>query len=291
MTERTLTRPPRPMAPRAATTGGEVKPAGTVRFGAVSKPQGRRIMVYGPGGIGKTSLALLAPGPVAVFDLDESLPDLSVGGQLEGLDVRAVEGIGTWAELRSALQGGGWDDIQTVVIDSVTRAEELATAHTLETVPHEKGQKVNRIEDYGFGKGYTHVYETFLTLLGDLDRHVRAGRHVILIAHDCTANVPNPQGDDYIRFEPRLQAPTSGKASIRLRLREWLAFLFFVGYDLDVKNGVARGENTRSIYTCEMPHCMAKRRPLLDVEGVATQDVVPYEDERDGTIWRMIFGE
>ena len=174
MAERTLTRPPRPAAPKATATSAAIKPAGNVRFGAVSKPQGRRIMVYGPGGIGKTSLALLAPGPVAVFDLDESLPDLSVGGQLEGLDVRAVEGIGTWAELRSALQGGGWDDIQTVVIDSVTRAEELATAHTLETVPHEKGQKVNRIEDYGFGKGYRHIYEVFLTLLGDLDKHVRS---------------------------------------------------------------------------------------------------------------------
>src|SRR5690606_41783294 len=49
------------------------------------------------------------------------------------------------------------------------------------------------VEGYGFGKGYTHVYDTFLHLLAELDRHVREGRNVIGIAHECTANVPNPR--------------------------------------------------------------------------------------------------
>jgi len=79
------------------------------------------------------------------------------------------------------------------------------------------GVAIRRLEDYGFGKGCQHVYETFLPLLSDLDQHVRAGRNVALILHDCTATVPNPKGEDYIRWEPRLQSPASGKASIRLR--------------------------------------------------------------------------
>ena len=35
--------------------------------------------------------------------------------------------------------------------------------------------------------------------LADLDRHCRAGRHVVLICHDCTSTVPNPAGEDWLR--------------------------------------------------------------------------------------------
>lgn len=233
---------------------------------ALSKPQprGQRIALYGTGGIGKTSLAALAPGRKAFFDLDESASVL-------GLNIEIVVGVETWKDLREAIASPVASNADIIVIDSVTRAEELAVAHTLATVPHEKGYPIRRIEDYGFGKGYQHVFDTFLPLLSDLDAHARAGRHVILIMHDCMSSVPNPQGDDYIRYEPRLQNPSSGKGSIRLRLKEWVDHLFFIGFDIDVKDNKAKGSGTRTIYPVEMPHCMAKsralREPLEYVDG------------------------
>ena len=160
-------------------------------------------------------------------------------------------------------------------------AEELAVAWTIGNVPHEKGNRIVRIEDYGFGKGYQHVYETFLTLLGDLDRHVRAGRNVILICHDCCTNVPNPQGEDWQRYEPRLQSPSSGKASIRLRVREWADHVFFLGYDVDVKEGKGHGCGTRTLWPVEMPHCMAKSRRLADPIPVYPNDAA---------VWTALFG-
>lgn len=257
-------------------------PSRRVSFDAI-EPQGHRIGLYGPGGIGKTTLAMTAPGPVGVIDLDDSLPILRPS--LGDLAIRRVAGISSWQDIRDALHSGGWDEVKTVVIDSGTKAEELAMEWTLRNVKHEKeGVAIRRIEDYGFGKGYQHLYETFLQLLGDLDQHVRVGRNVVLILHDCTANVPNPKGEDYIRWEPRLQNPSSGKASIRLRIREWLDHLLYVGYDVECSkqhNGKAQGHGTRTIYPQEMPWCMAKSRCLAE-----QIELVQF----DTTLWTKLFG-
>jgi len=268
--------PPRPLARPSAP-----RPPATVTFGAIPQGAGHRVVLYGPGGSGKTTAATLAPGPVAFFDLDDSLPRLR--NQLpDGVDVRVVDGITSWSGIRAALHGDGWDDVRTLVIDSATRAEELAVEHTLATVPHDKGHRVQRLEDYGYGKGFTHVYDVFLPLLGDLDQHARAGRHIILICHDCTANVPNPTGEDWIRYEPRLLSPASGKASIRLRTREWADHVLFIGYDVNVKDRKGTGSGTRTVYPCELPHCMAKSRTLAEP--------MPLE-RHDPTLWTRLLTE
>jgi hypothetical protein len=249
--------PPAPPAPVA-------RPR--VSFGQIQTSAGHRVVLYGPGGIGKTTLASWAPGPVAFFDLDDSLPRLR--GKLEGggslPNIRPVSGVDTWAQLRATLASDGWDDIKTICIDSATKAEELAVAHTLETVMAD-GKKVSSIEGYGYGKGYGFVFDTFLPLLADLDRHSRTGKHVLLICHDCTTSVPNPAGEDWLRYEPRLQSPTSGKSSIRLRVREWADHVLFIGYDVAVnKDGKGSGSGTRTLYPTEFPHCMAKSRTTMD---------------------------
>ena len=226
-----------------------------ITFGKIPVNIGQRVLLYGPGGIGKTTLANSAPGEVAFFDLDESLSRLKFENPPLPVD------CDSWQSLRASLQMEWPASVKTLVIDSVTRAEEMCIAHTLSTVKHEKGHLVTKLEDYGYGKGYQFVFETFLPLLGDLDRHCRAGRHVILIAHDCTTNVPNPAGDDWLRYEPRLQSPTSGKASIRLRAREWADHVLFFGYDVAVdKEGKGKGSGTRTLWPAELPHCMAKSR-------------------------------
>lgn len=248
-----------------------------VQFGKIATAAGHRVVLYGPGGIGKTTLAACAPGPVGFIDLDESLPRLRSQFDDAGLTDRVmpVTGVETWAQLREALQSDGWDSVKTIVIDTLTRAEELAVTHTLETVPHEKGHRVQRLEDYGYGKGFTHVYDTFLPLLADIDRHCRAGRNVVLICHDCTSTVPNPAGEDWIRYEPRLQSPASGKSSIRLRVREWADHVLFYGYDVAVnKDGKGQGCGSRTIYPAELPHCMAKSRTCQTPIPVTKTDVL-----------------
>ena len=266
------TAPPPPAAPAKA----------GVAFGSIATGAGFRAVIYGPGGIGKTTLAAAAPGPIGYFDLDDSLPRLrgNLGAAVDNLKV--VTGMDSWGALRGALAAPGWNGINARVIDSLPRAEELAVADTIAKVPHEKGHRVQRLEDYGFGKGLQHVYDTFLSVLADLDAHCRAGRNVVLVCHDCTCNVPNPAGDDWLRYEPRLQSPASGKASIRLRVREWADAVLFLGYDVAVnKEGKGQGSGTRTLYPVELPFCMAKSRTFRDPVPVGT----------DGAgIWRKILG-
>lgn len=237
----------------------------------------QRVGIYGPGGIGKTTLASHAPKP-RFLDLERGADSLDV----ERIDAPAP-GNWTWSLVRAAVQDESlWKSCDTVVIDTGTAAEELCGAHVLQTVPKYEGQKATGVEDYGFGKGYTYVYEEFLKLLGDLDAHVRAGRNVVLIMHDITARVPNPIAEDFIRYEPRLQS--AGKASIRHRVREWLDHLLYVGYDITVtKAGKARGGGSRTIYPQELPWAMAKSRRLTDT--------MTFNGPDDDSLWASLFNK
>ena len=242
-----------------------------VKSGKVSGPQ--RIVIYGPAGVGKSSLAALAPHSVFL--------DVEMGTR--ALDVARIEGIESFADVRACLQSSAVDGHDTVVIDTATRVEEMAVAHTLSTVPTERGEFVSSVEGYGFGKGFQYVYDTYLLFLQDLDRQVRAGRNVVLLVHDCTNDVPNPVGENFIRFEPRLQAPKSGKASIRHRVIEWADHVLFLGYDVAAtKAGKGIGGGTRTIYPAERPDHIAKSRTLPD-------NPLPFTAADDRTVWGLIF--
>lgn len=264
-----------PLPPAAAPPGTTGAKSSGKTF-AIGKPpaRGKAIGIYGPGGIGKTSLAIMCKDN-AIIDLDSSL------GELRPDYAHAVTGIETWADMLECLRDESlWSDKRSITIDTVTAAEEMARRHVLTTRTLDRsGQQATSLEDYGFGKGYSFVAETFGTLFAALDAHVRAGRNVILLAHDCTANIPNPMGEDFIRYEPRLQSPKSGKDSIRLRMREWLDHLLFIGYDIAVKDGRATGKGTRTIYPVEQPFCMAKSRTL--------REPIMYT-ENDNTLWKLI---
>lgn len=252
------TKPPPPPARPAPPASRQSLP---IQFGSSAGriDTAQRVCIYGPGGIGKSSLAAMAPRPKFI-DLEQGTHELDAAR----ITLPAGESW-TWTALRAALATEAlWSDVETIVIDSGTRAEELATAHVIETIPHEKGHRISRIEDYGFGKGFSHIYDVFLPLFSDLDRHIDAGRNVVVLCHDLKAKVPNPTGEDWIRYEPKLQSPESGKGSIRLRMREWCDHLLYVGYDVVVNDGKGRGHGTRTIYPTELPTHMAKSRRLAD---------------------------
>lgn len=265
------------LPPPAKKNGGapvEVAPPDPNRFAIVTGKidSAQRVTVYGPGGIGKSTLCALTPNPVFL--------DIETG--TNELNVPRVQGLRDFADVRECLQSTALDGFGTIVLDSITKLEELVVANVIATVPHEKGARVTSLEGYGFGKGFSHVYDKFLLLLADLDSQVRRGRHVVLIAHDCTADVPNPVGDDFIRYEPRLQNPKSGKSSVRNRVVEWSDHVVFIGYDVVSQDGKGKGGGTRTIYTSEMPDHVAKSR--------RASMALPYNDATDGEIWSHLLG-
>ncbi|MEO0966014.1 MAG: ATP-binding protein [Planctomycetota bacterium] len=268
----------RPAPPPPTKNGTPKRSAPSFSISSGTARHAHRVGIYGTGGVGKSTLAsLLAQvgDPPVFIDLE--------GGSAD-LDVQRVNGVSSFADLRDCLSTDGlFPDGSAIVLDTATRAEAMAVRHVIENVPHEKGNAIRSIEDYGFGKGMAHVYEAFMLLVGDLERLHRRGHHVVLIMHDCTSSVPNPAGDDWLRYEPRLQSPSSGKNSIRLAVKEWLDHLLFVGYDVAVNDaGKATGSGTRAIYPHELPTHMAKSRTL--------RDPIVYA-EGDASLWRSMLSD
>lgn len=209
-----------------------------------------KIVLYGTGGIGKSELASRFPG-IVFADIERSA---------EHMNVSRVNGIEDWADLRAWAQSPEAAQEKAICIDSATKAEEWCAQHIIKTVPHEKGHKVDRIEDFGYGKGYSHTYEEWRRFLGDLENLSRKGVNVVMICHEQVAKVPNPTGEDFQRYQPRLQ--TGEKSNSLAATKEWADHVLFISYDVAVKDGKGRGTGTRAIYTTETPTQMAKSRTL-----------------------------
>lgn len=238
------------------------------------------IVIFGPGGIGKSTLAAWLPAPLF----------LDVERGTVKLDVARDSSITDWSTLRgklAAINSSPPPGIQTIVIDTVTVAEEFAKEHVIATrrAGGTKGEGaarvVNSIEDYGFGKGWQYVADELNGLLADCDRLLRKGLNVCLIAHEVASPVPNPGGEDFIRWEPHLYAGDKNKrGSIRDRVKQWANHVLFVGYDVHVEDGKGRGSGTRTIYTLELPTHIAKSR--------TAQVAQSFEISDPGAIWRTL---
>ena len=227
-------------------------------------------MIYGPAAVGKSTLASLAPDPF-FLDLQHGSSELLVR--------RNQRPITSWSDLRAHVRDPAYfGESKSIVIDSLSQVEQMATAHAITTIPNEKCTLVNNVEGYGYGKGYRHVYDTFHLLLADLDRVIDSGRNVVLIAHDVVGTVPNPDGDDFIRYEPRLQRQK--ESNIQAAVIEWCDHVLFIGYDVASKDGKGRGDGTRTIYTRARPTWIAKsRRASL---------AAAWNSPTDASIWKQL---
>ena len=271
-----VSRPPAPNGQQAA-------PAAASKSFAVSSGISRtthKIGIYGKGGAGKTSLvALLATiGFKPVFlDIDHGAADH---------DVARIDGIETWDDLRNVLQNAKLlAPYDCIVIDTVTVAEEMATAWTLRNVPNDKGQLVKNLKKYGWNQGPSFVFETFMGMLADLDVLART-KNIVLVMHACEGPTANPAGADFLSWQPRLTKEST--CDIRSKVRDWLDHLFFIEMehiiDPDTKAGKtakALGGVTRIIHCVELGYAWAKSRTLRD------PIVFP---ENDATLWKTLFG-
>ena len=251
-------------------------------FESPSGQSGQRILLYGPGGVGKSTLASLIDG-VVFIDLDGTVNAINqVRSESSLSPVRRVkpDQVYNWQTLRQALHRPElFNGVNAIVIDSAKPLQEWALAHTLANVPHEKGHKVSSIEDYGYGKGWQFVYDTIVPLLGDLDIHAQAGRHVIIISHAVTDTAPNPFGEDYQRYEPDLNKPPK-IGRVRDRVIAWADHVLFATFDVFVnEKGKGQGGSTRTVYAMPGASHIAKTRSL--------RENVPY-DEGSDQLWKLM---
>lgn len=269
------------------------------RPGSVSRPSpfsvsrgikraAHKIGVYGPGGVGKSSLISTCPG-IVIADVESSTQDLDVT-RVEGVTAVSADGsidqAQSWSNLRAWVQQCTPVDVPSIGIDSLTRAENWATAYVIKNKKsNENVAAKDSVEDYKYGAGATFVLDEMLRFLGDLDAAFLRGCNIIMVAHDRIEKFRNPDGSDYFRQEPRLF--TSTKGAVRVSLVEpWIEFLDHlacVTMDVAVVKGKATGGGSRTIYVSDSPARRAKSRTL-------PQEPIPF-DIGSSVLWDMIFAK
>lgn len=275
------TRPPM-QAPSQPPARGATPPLASPWATAPSARDGNRVLVYGQGGLGKSRLCCAAPGPVLVFDWDESLATLwKQLNDEQRANVRTYVPE-SWGDFISKFEDMSlFAGIQTIVVDTATMAERKSEEWVKQNIPNSKGGKVSSIEDYGFKIGYRHVFDQWVKLLAIADRHRKEGRNIVFVAHAENTNTANPNGEDFLRVEPSLQKSAQG--NIRNRIYEWVDYCLYMDIDKAVNTeGKVSGGNSRTIYTFGQPWFMAKQRG--NAPEMIYPDVAHLED-----VWSQLF--
>jgi hypothetical protein len=215
-----------------------------------------KIGIYGPEGIGKSTLAAGFPG-VVFADLEQSTRDL---------DVERVEGIERWEDLRAWVQSVTPNDYKAICIDSMTRAEDWAADWVIRNKQSNDGTKAtDSLEDFKYKAGATFVCDAMGLLLNDLERAFLSGVNIIMIAHNRAGKLRNSEGSDYWRNEPRLIHVENAQGVVASHLNRWAVFLdelYFIDYDVQAAKGKATGSGSRTLYVQGLPTRMAKTRVL-----------------------------
>jgi hypothetical protein len=220
---------------------------------SISKPP--RIVVYGVPGVGKTTLASQAPDCV-FLPVEDGCGELGVQSFPRPTEyAQVVEAINT------LLEGG--HQFRTLVVDSLDKLEPLVWDHVCQTVPNDRGAKVERIEEYGYGKGFTHALSEWRNLLAGFDALRENGMAIVLLAHSAVVRFDAPDSDPYDRYQMRLHKSADALIS------DWADALLFANYKVTTvdagspgmkakKRGVGRGD--RCLHTSERPAWKAKNR-------------------------------
>ncbi len=223
-------------------------------------PGAKKVIVYGPEGIGKSTFASMFPDPLFI----------DTEGSTKDMDVARTPAPSSWMMLmEQAMEVKRTPGLcRTLIIDTADWAEMLCIAQICD-----KNHK-SSIEEFGYGKGFTYVQEEFGRLLNLLEEVVKAGVNVVLTAHAKMRKFEQPDElGAYDRWEMKL---SKGVAPI---VKEWADMVLFANYKTFVVNvdgqGAQKGKNKaqggkRVMYTTHHSCWDAKNR-----YGLA--DEVPFE--------------
>lgn len=257
--------------------------------------EGSKVLLYAGSGMGKTTLASMAPNAIFI-GLDDG--GRKIRHPKTGEELKAIPGVDSFYDLRDALhQVDLYPAGSTLVIDTITKAEVYGENYTYDNVKiKDNGQSATAesIEDYGYGKGYRFLTETMRLLLTDLDVLVKRGVNVLLLAQQGQSTIANLEGVDYLEDGPKLYQNKNG-TGVRSEFIEWSDYVFRIGHpsiavakaNPKAQKGKVSGSTERVIYTAKELHYVAKARP---VNGNFLPAVISFENQQDDSLWAYLFG-
>jgi energy-coupling factor transporter ATP-binding protein EcfA2 len=229
--------------PLRRTIAPQIKTPASKTFKIVSGPSRStwKVGIYGPEGIGKSTLASLCPG-VTFADIELSMRDINVRRIEEGI-------IANWQDL---LDWTGGLSNCWAGIDSMTRAEDWAVLHVIAGKVGNDGTKAkDSLEDFKYKAGLRFVNDEFKKLLAAIDASTHRGVSWVMTAHNRVRQFKDPENNDYIRHEPNLVDIDDPKMGSVSNMRSWIQFLdvcAFMDLDINVEKRKAKTGGTRTIY-------------------------------------------
>lgn len=172
-----------------------------------------KIVVAGPGKIGKTTFAAYAPGAVGILTEDGA----------DAVDANAFPLASSLQDVYQAMKTLLREphDFQTVFLDSLDWLEPLVQQHVCQANNWEN------IEKPGYGKGYIAAAEEWRNLLTGFEA-LRQQRNmaVILIAHDKIKHFESPLHDGYDQYVLKLNDRASAL------VMEWADVIGWANYQI-----------------------------------------------------------
>lgn len=209
-----------------------------------------RILIHGVAGVGKTTFAAAAPGPVVIPTEDG----------LGTLKVDHFPLARTYDEVMEALGALYTEphEFHTLVVDSVDWLEPLVWAHAC------KDNGWSSIKEPGYGKGYVAALDLWRQYIDGLNAlRNDKGIAIVQIAHTEIKRFDSPEHEPYDRYVIKLHARAAAL------LQEHSDAVLFANYRIStVKSDVgfnkkitrALGSGERVLYTAERPAFLAKNR-------------------------------
>jgi AAA domain len=209
-----------------------------------------RTLIYGPPGMGKTSLASEWPNPV-FLQVEDGTP--------AGLELTSFGHLTTFDEVMGCLAAlyNEDSDRKTVVLDSLDRLEPMVWAKTCSL------RGWDTIETPGYGKGYAESDQTWRELIEGMNAlRYEKGMNIVYVAHSTVVAIDDPMTQSYSRFDIRLHKRATAI------FQDEVDVILFLNQDVVVKSETAKkgartradGGGNRWIYAAPRPSYVAKNR-------------------------------
>lgn len=234
-------------------------------------PTAKKVVIYGPEGIGKSTFASCFPDPVFI----------DTEGSTKALNVVRVDVHG-WKDIKDAateiILGRAGVPCRTLVLDTADWAEAMCADYVCTQ------NRWNSLSSPGYGTGYRVNWETFKELIEIFNGAIANNINVVITAHAFMRKFEQPdEAGAYDRWEMKLQ--NSPKANIAATVKEWADMVLFANYRVIVsdkdKQGKGKAQGGRRVmYASHHPCWDAKNRyGLPDMMDFDYQAIAKIIDE------------